>query len=54
MCKRVLVCQSDSVRVSYVNSVNLYVAVNEGVNHNVFTCFSCDSVEQVLSTISKP
>lgn len=54
MCKRVLVCQSDSVRVSYVNHVNLYVAVSEGVKHDVFSCFSCDSVERVLNTISKP
>lgn len=54
MCRRVLVCQSDSVRVSCVHTANAYAAVSEGVDHNVFICFSFDSVEQVLTTISKP
>ena len=54
MCKWALVCQSDSVRVSYVHTVNGHVTVSEGVVHNVFICFSCDSLEQVLTTISKP
>lgn len=54
MRNRVLVCQSDSVCVSYAHTVNVYVTVSEGVDHNVFICFSCDSVEQALTTISKP
>lgn len=54
MCKRVLVCQSVGVCVSYVHSVFVCVSMSvpEGVNHNVFICLSCDSVEQVLTTIS--